>query len=482
MSSFLPPDIDKPVQPRAIIGQTGLKHAAGYVFEEFLVRLRGINGVRIYREMSDNSAIIGAALSVIELLIRQVEWRFEPADDSEEAAAEVEFMEGALEDMSITFPDLVSEALSMLVYGWAYFEIIYKLRKGATADPTTRSKFDDGKWGWRKIEIRAQDTLSRWVFQEDGGIEGMVQLDQYQGSAPVFIPIEKSLLFRTRVSKGNPEGRSALRSGVLTWNQLKRIEEFEGIGIERDLGGMPIMEVPAEVLVPNPSPELSALRAELEKFVTQVRVDERYGGLVPSEVKPDGSPSGFKFKLLGGGGGRRIQTDPIVKRKESRILMLFLSQFLIMGTDKVGSLSLSSNMTDLFGTAIGTYMDHIADVFNRFGIRRLQALNGRPQELDPKLVHGDIEGPDLDKIGTFITSMATAGFDVTDPKIRRKLLEGAGLPFEVEDDAPRDGDPNAIDPQDPRPGEPPPVASDDPTPDEDEQTDEDDDVTNQGVG
>lgn len=471
MSSFIPPDAGQSVRPTAVLGQTGLKHAAGYVFEEFLVRLRGINGVRLYREMADNSSIIGAALNVIELLVRQVEWRWEPADESTEAAVEVEFMEGAIDDMSITFSDFICEALSMLIYGWAYFETIYKLRKGQTKDPTTRSKFDDGKWGWRKHEIRAQDTLSRWVFDEDGGINGMVQLDQYAGSGPVFLPIEKSLLFRTKVSKGNPEGRSALRSGVLCWHQLKRIEEFEGIGVERDLGGMPIMEVPPELLVPNPSTAHAGLKRELEKFVTQVRVDERYGGLVPSEVKPDGSASQFRFKLLGGAGGRRINTDPIVKRKESRLLMLFLSQFLMMGMDRVGALALSSNMTDLFATAIGTYMDQFAGVFNRFGVRRLQALNGRPQELDPVLVHGDIEGPNLDELGKFLVSLATAGIDVTDPKIRRKLLEGANLPTDIEDDAPRDGDPDAADPLDagPRPSL------------DDDVTDDDEDVTDQGI-
>ena len=475
MSSFLPPDMDEKIVPPAILGKTGLKHAAGSIFEEFLVRLRGINGVRLYREMADNSAIIGAALSVIELLVRQVEWRVEPADDSEEAKQEAEFLEGVLDDMSITFADVVSEALSMLVYGWAYFEIVYKLRKGLVQDPTRNSKFDDGKWGWRKLEIRAQDTLSRWVFDEDGGIRGMVQLDQYAGSGPVFIPIEKSLLFRTKISKGNPEGRSALRSGVLTWHQLKRIEEFEGIGVERDLGGMPVMEVPAELLVPNPGPDKLALRNELEKFVTQVRVDERYGGLVPSETKPDGTPSGFKFKLMGGGGGRRIQTDPIVKRKESRLLMLFMSQFLMMGMDKVGSKALSTDMVDLFATAIGTYMDQIADVLNRFGVRRLQALNGRPQELDPQIVHGDVEGPNLGELGSFLVNLATAGIDVTDPKIRRKLLEVGNLPVDIDEDdgAPREGDPNASDPLDTSPREEPP--------EEEEQADEDEDVTEQGT-
>jgi len=442
------------------IGTTGLKEQGGEIYEEFLRRLQGRNGIELYREMSENSPVIGAALAVIELLVRQVDWRIEPAkidgEETEETAAEAEFVEGALQDMSHTFEDFISEVLSMLVYGWSYFEIVYKIRRGETKDPKTRSKFADGAWGWRKFEIRSQETLDRWGFDDEGGIRGMMQLDQMRASNPVFIPIEKALLFRTKVTRGNPEGKSLLRPGVLTYHGVKRIEQFEGIGVERDLAGMPIMEVPPDLLVPNAGADATQLRGELEKFVTSVRMDERWGGLVPSETKPDGKPSGYKFKLLSSGGSRMINTNEIIKRKETRLLMLFLAQFLVMGMDKVGSLALSSNMTGLFATAIGAYMGTISSVFNRFAIRRLQALNGRPQELDPVLTHGDIEGPNLDELGKFLVALTTAGVDVSDPAIRRKLLEGAGLPIDIEDPD-TEGDPEQADPQGPPPPPPPPA-------------------------
>ncbi len=421
-------DIDQAVRPQMQLGTTGLKRASGLIFEEFLPRLQGINGIRYYREMSDNSPVIGAAMQVIQMLVRQVEWRVEPADDTPEAKAQAEDTEFALfNDMSDTFEDLIGEVLSMLVYGWAYFEIVYKVRRGATDDSQTRSKTDDGLWGWRKVEIRAQDTLQRWQFDEEGGLNGMVQQDQYQGHGTVFLPIEKALLFRTSNAKGNPEGRSALRSGVLCYHDLKRIESIEATGVERDLAGMPIMEVPPELLAPNPGPTLAGMRSQLEKFVTQVKRDERWGGLVPSEVMPDGTSSQYKFKLMTTGGRRQIDTNSIIKRKESRLLMLFLAQFLIMGMDKVGSLALSSNMTDLFATALGTYMGQIASIINRFLIPRRQRLNGMPPELDPKLVAGDIEGPDLAQLGAFVKLLSDAGIPVTDPGAIFRLLSAADL-------------------------------------------------------
>lgn len=432
-----PMDAMEKVDPTMVLGTTGLKRSGGYIDEEFLARLRGLQGIRYYREMIDNSPTIAAALHVIEMLIRQVEWRVEPADESDAAKVEAEETEGALEDMSHTFEDFVSEILSMLWAGWAGFEIVYKVRRGPSDDPTTNSQYKDGKFGWRKFEIRGQETLQRWEFDEEGGLLGWHQMDTYGGlgsKGVVFIPMEKALLFRTRVFKGNPEGKSLIRPAVLPYHYLKRIQQFEATGIERDLTGMPIMEVPPEILLTDAAAEDVAVRQYLERFITQVRMDERWGGLVPAEATTEGKATGFKFKLMTTGGRRMINTNDIVKRYETRILMLFMAQFLVMGMDKVGSLALSSNMTDLFGTSLGTLMDTIAAVFNRFAIRRRQALNGKPIELDPFLVHGDLEGPDLDIVGKYVQSLATSGNLTPSRPLERKLLEIANLPQPPEED------------------------------------------------
>jgi len=369
------------------------------------------------------------------MLIRQVEWRVEPADESDAAKAEADETEAALEDMSHTFEDFISEALSMVWAGFAPFEIVYKLRKGSTDDPTTHSQYNDGKWGWRKFEIRGQETLQRWEFDEEGGLLGWHQMDPSAvGKGVVFIPMEKALLFRTKAFKGNPEGKSLIRAAVIPYHYLKRIQQFEATGIERDLTGMPIMEVPPDLLLSDASAEDVAVRQYLERFVTQVRMDERWGGLVPAQKTPDGKDTGFVFKLMTTGGRRMIDTNSIVKRYETRMLMLFLAQFLVMGMDKVGSLALSSNMTDLFGTSLGTTMDIIASVFNRFAIRRRQALNGKPVELDPYLVHGDIEGPDLDLVAKYVQALAASGNLTPHKPLERKLLEIANLPQPPEDD------------------------------------------------
>ena len=76
--------------------------------------------------------------------------------------------------------------------------------------------------GWRKLALRSQDTLDHWIFdEEDRELQGLVQNDPNADST-VFIPLDKSILFRTETYKDNPEGRSIYRNSVIDYFYLKR--------------------------------------------------------------------------------------------------------------------------------------------------------------------------------------------------------------------------------------------------------------------
>lgn len=422
-----------------ILGTTGLKQTGGFVYEEFLYRLRGRNGVKVYREMSENNSVVGSILFHIDMLVRKVNWTVQTPqgmEDDPKAIEQKEFLESVILDMDHTWEDFISEVISMIPYGWVYFEKVFKLRRGNTRDPKTRSQFNDGKWGWRKFDIRGQETLWRWEFGEDNEILGMVQQDTWNpAKGNPLIPIEKSLLFRTRVMKNNPEGYSLLRPAVRDWFFLKRIQEIEAIGIERDLAGMPIMEVPADILSTEAPPEAQALRSDLETMIQQVRVDERWGGLIPSELDCDGNPTGFKFRLQTTGGKRMIDTNEIIKRYESRIAMAFSAEFIMIGMDKVGTESLHSGKTSMFKMAMETILtDMIASTFNRNAVSQLMELNGVPREYWPRIVPGSLDKPELDKLGKYITDLATSGVLSPNKALENQLLMFADLPLPEEHD------------------------------------------------
>ena len=228
-------EIPQRVGPMEELGVSGLKRVSGYVDEEFLPALRGRKAVRVYREMASNDSMVGALLFSIDKLIREVEWKVLPPEGGQEGEEAQEFLESCMEDMSHSWDDLIGEILSMMTYGWSWHEIVYKKRVGPwEKDPKKRSKYTDQKIGWRKMPIRAQETLLRWSFDETGGIRAMVQMapPRYQTTV---LPIEKSILFRTSIAKGNPEGNSGAEPGTLAGlpaaGGLGRVGFPEGAGL-----------------------------------------------------------------------------------------------------------------------------------------------------------------------------------------------------------------------------------------------------------
>ena len=205
------------------VGRSGLKRFGGLVQQEFLTTLRGRAGIAVYREMRDNDAVIGASLTILEQTIRKANWFVELKEETQLQKRAGNFLRECIDDMSHTWDDMISEALTMFPFGWAWLEIVYKLRKGDVRDPRRRSKFNDGLVGLRKIALRMQTSFFRWEFDDNGGIQSMIQ-----NPAPEFkfhnIPISKSILFRTKKDGNNPEGRSLLRNAYRSWFIKKNIE------------------------------------------------------------------------------------------------------------------------------------------------------------------------------------------------------------------------------------------------------------------
>ncbi len=409
------------------VGATGLRRFSGFIFEEFILELTGWKGVAIFKEMINNDPTVGAVLFAIKMLIRRVPWRVEPASSADFDVEAAEFLETCMNDMSDTWTDTIDSILSFLGYGFSVHEIVYKRRCGDVFDPTMRSKYKDGRIGWRKIPIRSQDSVYRWQFDDHGGIQGVEQL------APphyyhVTIPVEKMLLFRTTIEKNNPEGKSMFRNAYRPWYMKKNIENIEAIGIERDLAGLPFAGVPPELLSSGASTEQKQLLAAIKELVVNIRRDAQEGVVFPRAFDDNGKEL-YELKLLSTGGNRQFDTDKIINRYDQRIAMTALADFILLGSDKVGSFALASSKTNLFSTAIGAFLDIICDVFNRYAVTRLFALNDFKMSDYPTIKHGDLEAVDLKELGEYIQRLAAAGYPLfPNAELEKYLMKVANLP------------------------------------------------------
>ena len=407
------------------IGRIGQKRWDNGVFnEEFLPELQGKRGVEVYKEMSENDATIGAILFAVEMLIRQVEFTIAPAGDTKADKDAAEFVESCMYDMEDTWTDLLSEILSFLTYGWSYHEIVYKRRGGRTKDKRTSSKYNDGLIGWRKLPIRAQETLWEWEYAPDSDdLIAMVQAPP-PNYDQLRIPLDKALHFKTRSRKANPEGRSILRNAYRSWYFLKRIQSIEGIGMERDLAGFPVLTGPEELDLWDE--ENADMLTSAVNIVTSIRRDSREGLVLPN---------GWKLELLSSGNRRQFDTNQIIERYEKRMAMSVLADFIFMGQQAVGSFALADNKTELFSMAIGTYLDIICEVFNNQAIPRLIEINeGHFKGITdyPTMEHGDVESPNLEALGNYISSMIGSGALVPDEELEKYIRQQGKLPEKLE--------------------------------------------------
>lgn len=409
------------------IGSTGLNRVGGYIQEDINAALRGTQWRDNVTEMKEQDAIVGAMLFAIKMLMRGVPMEIVPADEGSKAARnEAEFVRTCIDDMSMSWADTLGEILTMLPWGYSPFEVVYKVRRGDSNDPSRRSKYTDGRFGWRKWGIRGQQTIERWLFDDDGGIQGLVQLAPPRYNR-VEIPIEKLLLFRTESNQNNPEGRSVLRNAYVSWYYKNNIQRIEAIGIERDLAGFPIAFIPSQYLISSASDDQVALRDAIKDIVTGVKRDQEEGVIFPSDTDENGNKL-FDFALTSSGGQRQFDTDTIIGRYDQRMAMTVLADFILLGHEKVGSNALSVDKTKLFQSAISAWLTSIADVINRFAIPRLMRFNGVPADLHPSLKFGDVDTISLDQLSEFVSKLTGANLIIPDDKLEAHLRQSADLP------------------------------------------------------
>lgn len=395
------------------MGTSGLQRVGGVIQEEWLPELRGAKGRRVIRQMVDQDPIIGGILFAIEMLLRRTTWEIRPASDAPEDAEAAAFVGEAFAALRPTWVATLPELISFLPWGWAILEICY----------TTDVR---GRTAWESWEIRAQDTLNHWEFDEASGRP--VAMIQYvpNSTRTARIPLDKAIHLTTTSRKGNPEGRPLLRNAYRPWYFKSRIENIEGVGIERDLAGLPVAFVPPDLLAGSLTPEDRAVYDTIVSIVQNIRRDEQEGIVWPLEYDAKGNLR-YDLKLLSSGGSRQFDTGGIIARYGSQIAMSVLADFILLGHEQVGSFALSADKTELFTVALGGWLDAISSAVETQACARLLGLNGMTGAV--KLAHGSVEQADLGVLGSFLSSLVGAGATLfPNDQLLAHLLKEAGLP------------------------------------------------------
>jgi hypothetical protein len=370
----------------------------------------------------------------VEQILRDVKLKVEvnpKATDKEMAEKEKEFVESILEDMEHSLDDHISEAISNLSSGFSWFEGGYKTREGPYKNNRSkRSKYLDGRYGVRKLAIRSPWSISRFeVDKKEGEVLGV-----YQDSFPDLIPKSKCLHYCSTSLNGDPSGQSVLRNAYTSYEILNMVQMQEAIGIERDLSGIPIIEVPSDYLSEDASDDKKAVVSQLQTIGKDLKNNEQAFALLPSDTYTDaeGKPSNVKMvniRLMGADSSRSIDVDKVIRRYQHEIARSLLSEFIMLGAGTHGSYALSKSKTDLFLRGLESYLQTVVDVLNKQLIEPLWHLNGLDFEYMPKIVAGDIAPHDLKELGAYLRNLNGADISLADQThIVDALLENAELP------------------------------------------------------
>jgi hypothetical protein len=425
-------------------GYLGLNVYAGVTKDEIKKELNFPTSIQTYKQMSYHGTI-NSALTLFDTLVSKADWKFKaPKDATPAELDQARIINEMMNDLQgQTWADFISDALSANVYGFSVHEKVYRRRTKENG-----SKYNDGLIGWRKLPIRNQETIQRFVFSDDGNEIIGVRQDLTQVSDPynrysqrsnnaVVLPRSKIMLFRAGKHKGDPYGKSPLRDAYLAWRFLSVIEEIEANGVAKDLAGLPVLKLPPQYLAADASPDQKAIRAYYENVMRNLQVNQQSALILPQAYDQDTRQPLFSLELLSLNGSKAMDTSKIKEYYKNLILTSLFADLLTMGQTGGGSFALGQIKSSLSGNAAEAMLKKITQVINDDLIRQTYELNGWDTSRMGYMDFDNIQTEDLESFSKAIQRYASTSVLEVDRDVLNRIRESVGI-----DSLPEDEEPN----------------------------------------
>lgn len=429
--------------PRLSLKQTGisgLKISNGQILQEANRVFRIPHLFRVVDEIRTNPTV-GAGMNVYSFMIGRKEWCMSADDGASDKTKErADIIQTMLHDMEDSFQTTINSILPYLEYGFSIHEIVPYRRLYRNG-----SKYNDGLVGIKKLAIRNQDTIVRWVFSEDGrdlvGVEQTIanvennhrfqNLTNEHGN--IFIPREKFLLFTSNATAGNPQGTSIYKNIYLAHKQMTMLQEQELLTVAKEAKGMMKIEIPAEYLSED-APDGGVAAAEFKKIIDGHNNGTTAGLLVPQVIDPDSKLTMFNYSLLESKGSASIDVENVIKRLQKDILVNMSVDVLALGADGSGSFALAESKTSILALAIDARLKEIANVFNRELIPFIYRMNGWDTSEMPYLSYEDKEDVNLEEFSAAIQRLAATDMIERDREVFNLIRRTIGVKEKPEDE------------------------------------------------
>lgn len=416
------------------IGTPGYNIFNGVPTEEFHRDLQWPEAARTYKKMT-YSAPINASLCLYDNIISKVTWRTKPVKDATaEELKQAEFIQECLHDMEVPFRQVILDSLSANTFGFSIQEKVFRRR-----NTNSGSMYNDDKIALRKLSLRNQETIEKFIYDNTTGeIVGVKQNLANVGNnswygrkltqPEVIIPRSKYMHVTVGNARGNPFGVSPLRNVYIADRFLSVIAEMEAVGAQRDLQGLPVLRVPAQLMSTDASPEQKAILENLKGIIRNLQNNSQSGCIIPSTVDDTTRTPLFDIELLSTEGGKRNFDLNVIKHYyQNQIYSSLYTDILNMGNSNSGSFNLGTLKNSLLGTAVEAILDGIVDAFNRDVIRHLYILNGWNPTRACSLDYENLNPVDLDTLSKFLQRVNSVSLLEPDRELFNMIRVSLGL-------------------------------------------------------
>ena len=414
------------------MGSLGLRTFSGVTQDELKAELNWPRSINTFRDMSYHSAV-NAPLTLFENIISKATWTYKPpADATEEEKNQAKIINQMMQDMEQPWSEFIRDVLSSNVFGFSVHEKVFRKRYKANG-----SLYDDGIIGWKKLPIRVQESISKFIFSEDGNeIIGVQQNlsainDIYnrfsKRSNLINIPRSKFLLFRTGKHRGDPFGKSPLRDAYLAWRFLTALEELEATGVAKDLNGLPVLYLPAQYLATDAPPEVQAIRLYYENVMRNLQMNEQSAVILPQVIDSESRTPMFKLDLLSVDGKKNFDISKIKEYYRGLIFISLFADILLQGNTNTGSFALGSIKNSLSGAYAERLISNIAEVIQNDLIRQTYEINSWPTDRMGKLDFDNLDNTDIESLSKYLQRVASVGLLEKDRAVLNAVRQGIGI-------------------------------------------------------
>lgn len=414
-------------------GYLGLNIFDGVTKDELKKELNFPRSIDTFKQMSYHSTV-NAALTLYSNLIGKVQWKFlPPPDATEEEKNQARIINEMMNDMEHTWGEFIGDVMSAQVFGFSVHEKVFRRRLKESG-----SKYNDGLIAWKKLPIRNQETIDKFIFSDDGNeIKGVKQdltlvhdmYNRYSSRVDktVVLPRSKFLHFRVGRHKGDPYGKSPLRDAYLAWRYLTIVEEIESNGVAKDLVGFPVLKLPPIYLSPDATPEQKAIRTYYENVMRNLQINQQSALILPNAYDPDTNKPMFELSLLSLDGKKGMDTDKIKTYYKNLILTSLFADVLVLGQGATGSFALGQIKNSLSGSAAEALLDSFTEVINQDLIRHTYELNGWDLARMGRMDYENLEADDLETESKFWQRIASVGLVEVDRAVLNRIRSIAGV-------------------------------------------------------